>query len=104
LRSRARISLGAFWLSGGKDGFVPAMVLAILRRNVSEKRAFELITLGEEISSAEAHELGLVNRVFDDLTFDEEVANYCSEVRESEQVGGVSYQSLFSIRWMDLHL
>ena len=31
-----------------KIGFVPAMVMAILRRNVSEKRAFELITRGEE--------------------------------------------------------
>ena len=59
-----------------KIGFVPAMVLAFLRRNVPEKRAFELITFGEEISAAEAHELGLVNRVFDDLTFDQEVANY----------------------------
>ncbi|HEU4596709.1 MAG TPA: enoyl-CoA hydratase-related protein, partial [Pyrinomonadaceae bacterium] len=29
-----------------KIGFVPAMVMAILRRNVSEKRAFELITRG----------------------------------------------------------
>src|SRR5919205_4163937 len=29
-----------------KIGFVPAMVMAILRRNVSEKRAFELLTRG----------------------------------------------------------
>ena len=28
-------------------GFVPAMVMAILRRSVAEKTAFELITLGE---------------------------------------------------------
>ncbi len=34
-----------------KIGFVPAMVTAILRRNVSEKRAFELLTRGEEISA-----------------------------------------------------
>ena len=59
-----------------KIGFVPAMVLAFLRRNVSEKRAFELITLGEEISAGEAYELGLVNRVFDDEVFDQEVTNY----------------------------
>src|SRR5688572_28860518 len=37
-----------------KIGFVPAMVMAILRRNVSEKRAFELITRGEEISAQQA--------------------------------------------------
>ena len=34
-----------------KIGFVPAMVMAILRRNVSEKRAFELLTRGSEISA-----------------------------------------------------
>jgi methylglutaconyl-CoA hydratase len=33
-------------------GFVPAMVMAILRRNVSEKRAFELIVGGDAISAA----------------------------------------------------
>jgi methylglutaconyl-CoA hydratase len=33
-----------------KIGFVPAIVLAILRRNISEKRAFELLTRGEEIA------------------------------------------------------
>ena len=37
-----------------KIGFVPAMVMAILRRNVSEKRAFELITRGAEISAEQA--------------------------------------------------
>jgi methylglutaconyl-CoA hydratase len=59
-----------------KIGFVPAMVLAILRRNVSEKRAFELITLGEEIGAEEAKQIGLVNRVFNDDTFDQEVTAY----------------------------
>src|SRR5213080_2532428 len=40
-----------------KIGFVPAMVTAILRRNVSEKRAFELLTLGAEIGAEKAVEL-----------------------------------------------
>src|SRR5687767_8014082 len=44
-----------------KIGFVPAMVMAILRRNVSEKRAFELITRGMELSANEAERQGLVN-------------------------------------------
>lgn len=59
-----------------KIGFVPAMVMAILRRNASEKRAFELITLGAEISADEAERIGLVNQVFDDATFETEVENY----------------------------
>ncbi|MDT4894991.1 MAG: hypothetical protein QOH25_68 [Acidobacteriota bacterium] len=59
-----------------KIGFVPAMVMAILRRNVSEKRAFELITRGAEISADEAERVGLVNHVFDDEQFELEVENY----------------------------
>ncbi|HKQ52951.1 MAG TPA: enoyl-CoA hydratase-related protein [Pyrinomonadaceae bacterium] len=59
-----------------KIGFVPAMVMAILRRNVSEKRAFELIVRGAEISAGEAERLGLVNRVFEDAEFETEVEAY----------------------------
>jgi methylglutaconyl-CoA hydratase len=62
-----------------KIGFVPAMVMAILRRNVSEKRAFELITRGAEISAAQAREFGLVNQVFPDENFETDVANYIGE-------------------------
>lgn len=65
-----------------KIGFVPAMVLAILRRNVSEKRAFELITRGEEIDAAYAKEIGLINQVFSDNTFDEEVPAYLRRFTE----------------------
>ena len=65
-----------------KIGFVPAMVLAILRRNVSEKRAFELITRGEEIDAARAKEIGLVNQVFSDETFDDDVSAYLRRFAE----------------------
>src|ERR671938_424823 len=57
-------------------GFVPAMVMAILRRNVSEKRAFELATRGGEIGAEEAERIGLVYRVFDDEAFETEVESY----------------------------
>jgi methylglutaconyl-CoA hydratase len=61
-----------------KIGFVPAMVMAILRRNVSEKRAFELATQGFEFNAQTAESYGLINRVFDDETFSENVKNYVS--------------------------
>lgn len=61
-----------------KIGFVPAMVMAILRRNVSEKRAFELATQGFEFDAPTAEKFGLINRVFPDETFDEDVVNYVS--------------------------
>jgi len=57
-------------------GFVPAMVTAILRRNVSEKRAFDLITGGEPVAAAEAERLGLINRVYRDGSFDSEAEGY----------------------------
>ncbi|HEV3468367.1 MAG TPA: enoyl-CoA hydratase-related protein [Pyrinomonadaceae bacterium] len=59
-----------------KIGFVPAMVMAILRRNVSEKRAFELVSRGAELSAAEAERFGLVNHVFADDSFEAEVERY----------------------------
>lgn len=61
-----------------KIGFVPAMVMAILRRNLSEKRSFELITQGFEFSAEEAEKIGLINRVFEDENFEEDVKTYVS--------------------------
>jgi enoyl-CoA hydratase/carnithine racemase len=55
------------------------MVMAILRRNVSEKRAFELITRGAEISADEAKQFGLVNQVFPDESFADDVNQYVGE-------------------------
>ncbi|MDQ2976173.1 MAG: enoyl-CoA hydratase/isomerase family protein [Acidobacteriota bacterium] len=57
-------------------GFVPAMVMAILRRNVSDKRAFELLTRGAEISAEQAMQFGLVNQVFAAEEFEAGVTAY----------------------------
>ncbi|MGA9769860.1 MAG: enoyl-CoA hydratase-related protein [Blastocatellia bacterium] len=57
-------------------GFIPAMVMAILRRSVSEKRAFELITRGEIITAQTAADMGMINRVFSDDEFDGAVEAY----------------------------
>lgn len=62
-----------------KIGFVPAMVMAILRRNVSEKRAFELLTRGAELNAEQAHDFGLVNKIYADESFVEEVRSYVNE-------------------------
>ena len=61
-------------------GLVPAMVGAILRRNVGEKVAFELLARGGRIGAAEALRLGLVNRVLPAATFDADVEQYVSEL------------------------
>lgn len=61
-------------------GFVPAMVMAILRRSVSEKAAIELVVTGEPVSASRAHELGLVHRVFADQEFSSKVEAYVAKL------------------------
>jgi methylglutaconyl-CoA hydratase len=61
-------------------GFVPAMVMAILRRNVSEKRAFDLVTGGAAIPAAEAERIGLINRVLPDEGFAEAAAAWVGDL------------------------
>jgi methylglutaconyl-CoA hydratase len=59
-----------------KIGFVPAMVMAILRRSVNEKRAFELTTTGQIITASEAQIIGLINHVYAADDFEARVNAY----------------------------
>lgn len=61
-----------------KIGFVPAMVAAILRRNLGEKKSFELLTQGFEYTAEEAVTLGLVNCTFDEEGFETAVLEYAA--------------------------
>jgi methylglutaconyl-CoA hydratase len=63
-------------------GFVPAMVMALLRRAVGEKIAFELVARGERIGADEAHRLGLVNRVYAADTFADDVVDYTTSLAQ----------------------
>jgi methylglutaconyl-CoA hydratase len=56
------------------------MVMAILRRSVSEKAALELVVTGEPVSAARAYQLGLVHRVFGDEQFGAEVERYVAKL------------------------
>ncbi|PYS25115.1 MAG: methylglutaconyl-CoA hydratase [Acidobacteria bacterium] len=68
-----------------KIGFVPAMVMSILRRSASEKKAFELITTGDEIGAEEAAPLGLINHVIDDAAFDDEVNAFVQRFKRTSR-------------------
>lgn len=46
-----------------KHGIVAAVVLANLVRQVGRKQAFELVAMAEPINGAQAHSMGLANRV-----------------------------------------
>jgi methylglutaconyl-CoA hydratase len=78
-----------------KLGFVPAMVLSILRRNISEKRAFELITLGREFGAQEAKEFGLVNEVLSNETFAEGVTAYAKKFEATSKSAVALTKNLF---------
>src|SRR5207253_1579417 len=55
-------------------GFVPAIVMTLLRRTVGEKVAFDLAATGRVLAAPEAAQLGLVSRVFADAEFESGVA------------------------------
>lgn len=81
-----------------KIGFVPAMVMAILRRNVSEKKAFELITTGDEITAEEGGRLGLINRVLNDEAFASGVQDFVKRFeRISPSAVALSKRLLYQI-------
>ena len=56
-------------------GFVPAMVMTMLRRAVGEKRGMELVATGRVVSADEALAMGLISRVFDPETFAADATN-----------------------------
>lgn len=61
-------------------GFVPAMVMALLKRIVGEKIAFELCVFGHVLSADEAHKLGIFNRVAGQAQFDQDVGALAREL------------------------
>jgi methylglutaconyl-CoA hydratase len=57
-------------------GFVPALVMTILRRKVGEGEAFHLVAQGDRFGAEEARRLGLVTRVFAADSFEADVIRY----------------------------
>ena len=62
-----------------KIGFVPAMVAAMVRRNMSEKDAFAILTLGYETAGTALKDAGVVHDIFNDETFDEDVLAFAKQ-------------------------
>jgi methylglutaconyl-CoA hydratase len=61
-------------------GFVPALVMTILRRKVGEGVAFDLVARGRNVDAAEAHRIGLVTHVFPAEAFAPEAAAYLADL------------------------
>ena len=56
-------------------GFVPAIVMTLLRRAVGEKVAFDLAATGRVLDATEAAAVGLVSRVYEDADFEEQAGD-----------------------------
>jgi methylglutaconyl-CoA hydratase len=59
-------------------GFVPAMVMTLLRRALGEKLAIELAARGERIDAAHALRIGLINHVFPRASFEADTERWVS--------------------------
>jgi methylglutaconyl-CoA hydratase len=61
-------------------GFVPAIVMTLLKRTAGEKVAFDLAATGRIVTASEAAGLGLVSRVYEDSDFDEQAGEVLREL------------------------
>jgi len=64
-------------------GFVPAIVMTMLRRAVGEKIAFDLAATGRLLNGAAAAALGLVSRVYEDADFEEQAGDVLRNLAEA---------------------
>jgi len=75
-------------------GFVPAIVMTMLRRTLGEKRAADLVLTGRVINAEEAGAIGLVSRVLPAASFEADVSAVLSGL------SGSSATSLALTKWL----
>ena len=76
-------------------GFVPALVMVVLKRKAGEAAAFEMVVRGERIDAAEAAFRGLVTRVLPDESFEPGVHAYLAEFATRPPVAVALTKRLF---------
>jgi methylglutaconyl-CoA hydratase len=79
-------------------GFVPAMVMTLLRRVAGEKLAFDLVVTGRLLTAREAAEAGLVSRVLPD----DKLADGSAEILAAMAGRSVSALALTKQLFMEL--
>jgi methylglutaconyl-CoA hydratase len=79
-----------------KIGFLPAMVMTMLRRAVGEKRAFDLVATGRIVDAAAAEMYGLVQHVFPAAEFEDRTREFVEEMAmRSASALGLSKRLLY---------
>jgi enoyl-CoA hydratase len=61
-------------------GVFPFMIMALIYRNVPRKKTNEMLLLGEQMSAAEAEQLGIVNKVFAPAEFEAGVREWAEKL------------------------
>lgn len=61
-------------------GLFPFMIMALIYRNVPRKKATEMMLLGERLTTEEAREAGIVNRIVAAEDFDAAVAEWAAKL------------------------
>ena len=64
----------------------PPVAIVLLPRMIGWKNAYEIILTGEAVDAEKAYSIGLVNRVFDEENFEEEVNKFVSSLLEKSSV------------------
>src|SRR3954463_4149450 len=67
-------------------GAFPFMIMALIYRNVPRKKTNELLLLGERLSTADAKEAGIVNKVVAPDEFDAAVADWAGKLASKSPV------------------
>lgn len=84
-------------------GFVPAMVMALLRRSVGEKVALDLVLTGRIVGADEAKSIGLVGRVVADGDLEDEANALAAElVRASASALAFTKQLFYQLEGQTL--
>jgi len=84
-----------FGTSGVKLGLFCATPSVPLSRNVSRKRAFEMLVTGEYIDAEKAVDWGLVNQVCEHEKLEEEVLKFVTEIAKNPAVAITTGKRMF---------
>jgi methylglutaconyl-CoA hydratase len=76
-------------------GFVPAMVMTMLRRLTGERLALDLVLTGRLLSAEEARALGLISRVVPDAEMEREVGRLVRRLAETSSSALALTKQLF---------
>ena len=78
-----------------KIGFIAALVMVYLQKYIGEKKAMDLLLTGKLIDANEAASIGLISNVFEEKSFENDVANYLEALLKNSPNSLIETKKLF---------